>query len=190
LPLYRKRSGVEIQWFPSAKQFRVVSDMEDGQHNMRLTMVVDQASLRIREINAEMPGVPDPICRRATDLLAGLLGKIAGPGIMRELGEDWVRAGCVHVKDVFRAACYSLPQAQAARAREDLNRLFPGLTEEQLYKIFFLLQPQLEESCVRYSDGSPFLQQVRSTALPEGAEKLRAAVPRQKVPGSAESAKA
>lgn len=180
--LYRKGSGVDIQWLPSTDQFRVVSDMEDGHHKMRLTMVVDKVSLRIREIGAEMPGVPDPICRRATGLLEGLLGKAAGPGIMSELGGDWVRDGCVHLKDVFRAACYSLPQAQSARAREDLSRLFPGLTEEQLYKIFFLFRPQLEKSCVRYSDGSPFLQQIRSAALPQGAGKLLAAIPRPKVP--------
>ena len=189
VPLYRKRSGVEIDWLPATDQFRIAAEMEDEHHRMTLTMVVDKVSLRIREIGAEMPGVPDPVCGRAAALLKGLLGKTAGAGIMRELGDEWGRAGCVHLKDLFRAACYCLPQAQAARGREDLNALFPGLTEEQLYRMFFRFRPEMYGSCVRYSDGSPFLDKVRSAELPEGAERLWAAAPRPEAPGQTEGRK-
>ena len=177
VPLYRKRSSTEIDWLPSTQQFRVVAEMEDEHHKMSLALVVDQVSLRIRAVSAEMPGVPDPICCKAAELLGLLVGKTAGAGIMRELGEAWDRGGCVHLKDLFRAACYCLPQAQGARGREDLNGLFPDLTEAQLYKIFFGFKPDMEGSCVRYSDGSPFLEEIRSAPLPEGASKLWAAAP-------------
>ncbi|MBI5017654.1 MAG: DUF2889 domain-containing protein [Deltaproteobacteria bacterium] len=176
--VYSRRSGVDIEWLPATKQFRVVSEMEDGHHRLRLTMVVDKVTSRIREIGAEMPGVPDPICGRAAGLLTELVGKAATPGIMRELGGEWAQAGCTHLKDLFRAACYCLPQAHAARGREELTAFFPGLTEEQLYKIFFWFRPDMLGSCIRYSEGSPFLEQVRAAPVPEGAEKLRAAIPR------------
>jgi hypothetical protein len=84
-----------------------------------------------------------------------------------------VRKGCTHLINLFHEACYNLTQAQGVYGKEDLSIYFPGITEEQIFKIFFWFRPEIKNSCVRYSKGSPFMQKVEQVELPEKAEKLR-----------------
>jgi len=171
--LYNRKKNTDVYLLPSGRQFRIVAEMRDGIHQMRLDMIVNQPSLRIKEINCEMPGVPDPICRRAQGCLEPLVGKRVVPGIMH--GMDQVtRGGCTHLINLFREACYNLTQAQGVTGREELQAVFPGIAEEQLYKIFFWFRPDMKNSCIRYNEDSPFLQRVQQIQMPEGAEKLRA----------------
>jgi hypothetical protein len=136
-------------------------------------MVVNQPSLRIKEIECEMLGVPASICRDAQSCLEPLIGKRVVPGIIRE-GNHLVRKGCTHLINLFHEACYNLTLAQSTLGKEDLAKYFPGITEEQMFKIFFWFRPELKNSCVRYLEGSPFMQKVEQVEVPENAEKLRA----------------
>ena len=171
--LYNRKKNTDVYLLPSGRQFRAVVEMQDGLHHMRLDMIVNQPSLRIREIKCEMPGVPDAICRKAQDCLAPLVGKRVAPGIMHGM-EQVTHEGCTHLINLFHEACYNLTQAQSVTGREELPTVFPGIEEEQLYKIFFWFRPDMKNSCIRYNEDSPFLQRVQQIKAPEGAEKLRA----------------
>jgi hypothetical protein len=170
--LLNRKKNVDVYLLPSGRQFRAVAEMQDGVHHMRINMVVNQPSLRIKEIECEMLGVPDSICRDAQTCLEPLIGKRVVPGIMRGM-DQVVRKGCTHLINLFHEACYNLTQAQGVYGKEDLSIYFPGITEEQIFKIFFWFRPEIKNSCVRYSKGSPFMQKVEQVELPEKAEKLR-----------------
>jgi len=172
--LYRKKKDINIFLLPSGKHFQVEAEMDDGVHRLKLNMVVRNPSLRIDEIRCEMPGVPDTICREAVNCLDSLLGRRVEHGLVQELNGDWVLNGCTHLKNLFFEACYSLPQAQLAMAEQDLSARFPGLSEAQLYKIIFWFRPEFQNSCIRYTEKAPFMQEVVRSSVPEGAEKLQA----------------
>ena len=178
-PIYSRKKNIDIYLLPSGTQFRVVAEVQDHVHHMHLTMLVDHPSLKIRDIQCEMPGVPDELCREASISLQSMVGKRAIPGLLQELDGDWVRTGCSHLKNLFYEACYNVAQAQRVQGGNELARLFPGIREEQMYKIFFWFRPEIANSCIRYADNAPFMQKIKTTELPEGAEKLKAAVVKQ-----------
>lgn len=173
--LYRKKKDLTISLLPSGKHFQVEAEMDDGVHRLKLSMVVKNPSLRIEEIRCEMPGIPDPICQEAGNCLDVLLDRRVEHGLVQELNGDWALGGCTHLKNLFFEACYSLPQAQLAMAEQDLSARFEGLSEAQLYKIIFWFRPEFQNSCIRYTEKAPFMQEVVHSSVPEGAEKLRAA---------------
>jgi hypothetical protein len=184
--LLNRKKNVDVYLLPSGRQFRAVAEMKDGVHHMRINMVVNQPSLRIKEIECEMLGVPDSICRDARTCLEPLIGKRVVPGILRGM-DQMVRKGCTHLINLFHEACYNLTQAQGVYGKEDLAVYFPGITdgkedlavyfpgitEEQIFKIFFWFRPEIMNSCVRYSKDSPFMQKVEQVEVTEKAEKLR-----------------
>ncbi len=148
--------------------------MEDIAHHLRLHMLVNQPSLKIMEIKCEMVRIPDPICQEADRSLDLLIGERIVPGLMRRLDKEWAANGCTHLRDLFHDACYDLTQAQSVIGKEDLTKMFPGLTEAQMFHIFFWFRPDIKDSCIRYSENAPFMKEINNTDLPPGAEKLKA----------------
>ena len=172
--LYNRKKDTQVYFVPEKRQFRVSVEMQDHVHHLRLTMMVKHPSLKIDDIQCEMTGVPDPVCRDAQQCLDALIGKKVGSGLVKELNGDWNQHGCTHLKDLFHEACYCLTQSQDVHGKDELSQLFPGITEEQVYKIFFWFRPDIKNGCLRYTQDTPFMQRVRSTDMPEGAEKLKA----------------
>ncbi|MBE0617817.1 MAG: hypothetical protein IH608_07825, partial [Proteobacteria bacterium] len=82
--------------------------------------------------------------------------------------------GCAHLKNLFHEASYCLTQAQNVHSEDELSGMFPGITEEQIYKIYFWFRPDIRDGCIRYSQDTPFMQRVRTTDMPPGAERLKA----------------
>ena len=171
--LCNRRKGSDVFLLPSKRHFLIEAELEDDAHHMRLRMVVDNLSVKIQEIECEMIKIPDPVCEKAKKLLEGLVGKRVNPGLMKEFN-GCSKEGCYHLKDLFQEACNAFIQGQYTFAKEDLSARFPGITEEQLFKIIFWFRPEIKNSCLRYADGAPFIQKVNETELPEGTEKLRA----------------
>ena len=171
--LCTRKKSVDVFLLPSGRQFRAVAEMADGVHHMRINLLVNQPSLKIKEISCEMLSVPDSECREAKNCLEPLLGKKVAPGLTRELNNG-TPTGCTHMINLFHEACYNLTLAQGIHGKTDLEKSFPGITEEQIYKIFLWFRPELKNSCVRYVDASPFMEKVENTQLPESAEKLKA----------------
>jgi len=173
--LSRRQKKVDVFLLPSGKQFRVIAEMQDSVHHMRITVVIDQPSLIIRKIDCEMIAVPDELCRDALTFFDPLIGKRVAGGVMRNLKIS-KNQGCTHLVDLFRDACYNIPLAQSQLGEEQLTALFPGITDEQLYNIFLWFKPDLENSCIRYASDSPFMSKLNNTPMPDGAEKLRATI--------------
>ena len=171
--LYNRKKNVDIFLLPSGRKYRVVAELQDAVHHMRISMIVNHPSLRIKEIECEMPGVPDPLCQKARNCLEPMIGKQVAPGLTRGMGK-MAREGCTHLINLFHDACYNVLQAQGVLGKEELGAAFPGITEKQIYKIWFWFKPEIKNSCVRYIDESAFMQSVKSVELPKGAEKLQA----------------
>lgn len=171
--LCHQRKSVRVFLLPSGKQFRVIAERQDEVHHMRLNMLVNQPSLRIMEIQCEMPGVPDALCRQAVTYFDPLIGRRVRPGLMHTLKTS-PQSGCTHLVNLFQEACYNLTLAQSVRGREEVTGMFPGITEEQLYTIFMWFRPELHNSCVRYADSSSFMERLKNAKMPPKAEKLRA----------------
>ncbi len=171
--LCERRKSVKVLLLPSGRQFRVVAEMEDEVHHLRLNMLVNQPSLRIKEIHCEMPCVPDAICRQAATFFDPLIGCCVRPGLMNELKAS-PQSGCTHLLNLFHEACYNLTFSRGIRGREEITAMFPDITEEQLFSMFLWFRPELHNSCVRYADSSPFMEGVRNAKMPAKAEKLRA----------------
>ena len=168
-----RKKDVKVFLLPSGRQFRILAEMQDDVHHMRIEMLVKNPSLRIKEISCEMPGVPDPCCRKAVNCLQPLIDRQVGPGMTRGLQVS-AEKGCTHLLNLFREACDNLLVSQGVLAREYYTEMFPGISEEQLQHIFLWFRPHLENSCVRYATNSAFMDNVRSVELPTGAEKFRA----------------
>jgi len=168
-----RRKDVKVFLLPSGRQFRVLAEMQDDIHHMRIEMLVNHFSLRIKEISCGMPGVPDPYCRKAVNYLKSLIDRQVEPGLTRGLQES-AENGCTHLLNLFREACDNLLVSQSVLARAHYTEMFPGISEEQLHHIFLWFMPQLENSCIRYAENSPFIAKVRNVELPAGAEKFRA----------------
>src|SRR5208337_5689092 len=174
--LCERRKSVKVLLLPSGRQFRAIAEMEDEVHHLRLNIVVNRPSLKIEEIHCEMPGVPDAICRQAARFFDPLIGCCVRPGLMNELKAS-PQSGCTHLLNLFHEACYNLTFARGVRGREQIRAMFPDIiTEEQLFSMFLWFRPELHNSCVRYADGSPFMESVRNAKMPARAEKIRAVV--------------
>ena len=181
--LCSRKKNVDVFLLPSGRQFRVIAHMEDGTHDMRLTLVVNQPSLRIKTIDCEMHKVPDTLCRSARALFDTFVGRRIAPGLVPEL-KQMAHEGCTHLINLFHDACYTLKLAQAELGREHLNAMFPGLTEDQLYKFFLWFQPEMRHSCVRYAEDSPYMEAIAKVEMPKGAAELLDQVNNKNTPAS------
>jgi hypothetical protein len=170
--LCSRKKNVDVFLLPSGNQYRVIAHMEDGTHEMRLIMVVNQPSLRIKTIDCEMRKVPDTLCRSARTLFDTFIGHRIAAGLLSNL-KHMAHEGCTHLINLFHDACSTLLLAQGELGREHLNAMFPGLTEDQLYKFFLWFEPEMRNSCVRYADGSPYMEMLSKVEMPKGAAELR-----------------
>ncbi len=165
-----RKQDVAVYLLPSGRHFQVEAEMQDEVHHMRIRMTVNHPSLKIKEVELEMPGVPDPLCTEARELAESLLGQNAVSGI--QLSREGRNGTCLLLKDLFRTVLTMLIQAQYHVSRAELTGMFPGITEEQLFKIWTFARPDLKNSCLRYADDSPFMQRVEEAQWPRGVEKL------------------
>ena len=164
--LCTRRKNVDVFLMPSSRQLRVVAEMEDSVHHLRIDMIVRQTSLRITAITCDMPSIPDQICRQARDCLDYLIGRRVAPGLTRLIRQK-APAGCTHLANLFHDACYNLIMAQGVITEEKLLALYPDISEAQIYNIFMRFRPELRNSCIRYADSSSFMEIVDSASLPE-----------------------
>lgn len=171
--LCNRKRNEDIFLLPCGKQLRVVAEMEDSIHHMRIDMVVNQPSLRINMIDCEMVAIPDTLCRNAQDFLAPLVGRRIIPGFMGEL-KQMAHKCCTHLLNLFHDACYDLTMAQGVLCKEQLDAMFPSLTEAQIYNFFLWFRPELRNSCILYAEKSSFMQAVSKVKMPIGMRKLRA----------------
>ncbi len=185
--LCSRKKNVDVFLLPDGRQFRVIAQMEDGTHEMRINMVVNQPSLRIKTIDCEMRKVPDVLCHNARAFFDTFIGRRIAAGLLPEL-KQVAHEGCTHLINLFHDACYSLKLAQGELGREQLNTMFPGLTEPQLYKFFLWFQPEMRNSCVRYAADSPYMEMIAKVEMPKGAAKLRDQVTQKKTTTSNEIA--
>jgi hypothetical protein len=168
-----RQKQTEIFLLPSGKQLRVMAEMKDGVHHLCINMVVNHPSLRIRSIICDMPSVPDPLCRQARNCFEGLIGRRVLPGLLGKNKAN-LSTGCTHLSNLFHDACYNLIIAQGHIMKEQLEDLFPGITEAQILKFFLMFRPELRDSCVRYAENSPFMDFVSKSPLPENANQFAA----------------
>jgi len=164
--LCTRRKNVDVFLMPLSRQLRVVAEMEDSVHHIRIDMIVKQTSLRITAITCDMSSIPDQICRQARDCFDHLIGRRVAPGLTRLIKQK-APAGCTHLANLFHDACYNLTMAQGVITEEKLNAMYPGISEAQIYNIFMMFRPELRNSCIRYADTSPFMKIVDSASLPE-----------------------
>ena len=171
--LSRRKKNVDVFRISCDRQFRIVAEMQDSVHHMRINMVVDQPALIIRSLDCEMLSVPDVLCQDALSFFDELVGKRIAGGIMRDLKLSQQKS-CTHLMELFRDACYNIPLAQSQLGEEQLSAMFPKISEEQLYNFFLYFKPDLANSCVRYASDSPFMSKLNKVAMPDGAGKLLA----------------
>ena len=168
--LINRKQDISVYMLPDGKHFQVEAEMQDEVHEMRIRMTLAYPSMKIKEVRFEMPGVPDPLCTEALRLADTLIGQHAVPGL--RWGGENKNGNCLLLKDLFRTACTMMSYAQSCVSRVELNALFPGITEEQLFKIWTFMRPDMKNTCLRYADDSAFMQRVQETPWPKGAKKL------------------
>lgn len=174
--LTNRKQDISVYLLPDGKQFQVEAKMQDEIHHMLVRMTVDNHPLlKIRQIEFEMPGVPDPICTEAVKLADALVGQNAMSGLNYG-SKDEKNKTCFLLKNLFRTACTVLLLGVSYVSEEELNAMFPGITEEQRFKIYTLIRPDMKNSCLRYADDSPFMQRVNEATWVEGVDKLLAQI--------------
>nr|HID59085.1 DUF2889 domain-containing protein [Desulfobacterales bacterium] len=170
--LYRKKKDIEVHITPE-KRFVVKVGHSDEKHRLELVVTFSHPHLSVEDIQCKMERYPHKECITAVSSLRAMVGKRVGPGLMNELRELVGNRGCTHLNNLFQEACYSLVQGQAVFGESELRRLFPGISEEQIFKIFIRFKPDLIDSCVRYADGNDYMKRLENTPLPPGAELLK-----------------
>lgn len=183
--LSSRSKEVNVFLLPNERQYHVQAEMRDRVHHMRITMTVNEPTLKIVAFDCEMLSVPDEVCREALGSLDGVVGRRIVPGLTREMQPK--AGGCTHLMNLFHEACYNITQAQAVHGRENLTRAFHGISEAQLYHIFLWFKPELENSCVRYQSRSAFMQAVKACRPPHGSESLKALARQLKAGRTAQS---
>jgi|GEM_PF-833009 len=173
--LCTRRKHVDIFLMPLSRELRVVAEMQDSVHHMRIDMTVRQASMRITAITCDMSSIPDQICRQASNCLDHLIGQHVAPGLSRLIRQK-APVACTHLVNLFHDACYNLTMAQGVATEERLKALYPDISEAQIYNIFMMFRPELRNSCIRYADSSPFMEIVDRASLPENFPKWHPAV--------------
>ncbi len=168
--LANRKQDISFYMLPDGKHCQVEADMKDAVHEMRIQMTLTYPLLKIKDIRFDMPGVPDPLCTEALQLADTLVGQQAVPGL--RWGGEGKNGNCLLLKELFRATGTMMSYALSCVSREELDALFPGITEEQLFKIWTFMRPDMKNSCLRYADDSAFMQRVQETPWPKGAKKL------------------
>lgn len=171
--LCTRHKSVNVFSLPTGKQLHVVAEMQDSIHHLRIDMVVNHPSLRIKAISCDMQSIPDTLCSQAHNCFNELIGRKVAPGLISEFRKKITDTdGCTHLTNLFHDACYNLFMAQGVMGKKELKNMFPELTEAQIFKLYLLFRPELCNSCVRYADKSPFMNYVKNTLLPDEVQKI------------------
>ena len=170
--LCTRNKKIDIYFLPSGDRVQAVAEMQDGVHHMKINMIVSYPLLKIEEIQSEMPGVPDSLCRDARSYLEPLIGKRMISGFKKALAGNGSNKDCMLLMDLFDDVCTTLNQGIVVLGRRHLEGQFPGIEEEQMYKIWLSLRPDIGNSCLRYADDSPFMKKVEATEWPKGAKEF------------------
>ena len=170
--LTNRKQDITVYLLPDGKHFQVEAEMQDEIHHMRIRMTVgNHPYLKIKAVEFEMPGVPDPLCTEACRLAEVLVGQNAMSGLKYGSKDDKNKT-CLLLKSLFRAACTVLLQGVSYVSEEELTETFPGITEEQRFKIYTSFRPDMKNSCLRYADDSPFMHRVKEAAWVEGFQGM------------------
>lgn len=170
--VYEKKKNVKIYITPK-KNLIVEVRHEDGRHELNLAVTFSQQNLNIIDVQCKMEKYPHKECIQAASALRDMIGKKVQSGLMNGLKEVIGNKGCTHLNNLFQEACYSVVQGQGALGRLELGKLFQGITNEQIYKIFLMFKPEMIDSCVAYASGADLMQTLEKTTLPPGAERLK-----------------
>jgi len=170
--IYKKKKDVEI-YLISKKELLVEVCHEDKRHSMKLAVIFSHPNLVINDVQCKMEIYPHKECIQAISSLRIMIGKRVQPGIMKESMKIVKNNGCTHLNNLFQEACYSVIQGQGIFARHELEKLFPGISSEQITKILMMFRPELIDSCVSFTKRSGFMQILEKTPLPPGAERLK-----------------
>lgn len=164
--LYTKRKNVMICLTPENKLL-VTATHVDFRHEMEMEVEFSQPSLIIEDVRSKMKLFPHEECVQARDSLRLIIGKQVKPGLMRAVKKLMGNTGCTHLTNLFQEVCYSVIQGQGIARRQDLERMVPGLSQEQTAKILIDLRPELIDSCFSFITGGKFLRAVERAVLPD-----------------------
>ena len=170
--IYKKRKNVEIFVTPQ-KKYIVDASFGDARHEMRILTKFSNTRLEIENLVCQMIRYPHEECIQAESALKVMIGNRVQPGMVNDLKKSVGNRGCTHLNNLFQEVCYTVIQGQGTFARAELGRVFKGISEEQIYKIFIMFKPDMIDSCVCYSKDSHFLQSIEKASLPKGAEHLK-----------------
>lgn len=170
--VYQKKKDVKIYITPE-KNLLVEVSLEDKNHELSLATTFSPHKLNIMDIKCEMKRCPHNECRLALPSLDVIIGERVRPGIAEILKKAVGSNGCTHLNNLFQEACYSVIQGQGVLGRSELEKLFEGITDDQVKKIFLMLKPDLVDSCVCLKQGNGFIENLEKTDLPPGAELLK-----------------
>ncbi|MBI4773201.1 MAG: DUF2889 domain-containing protein [Deltaproteobacteria bacterium] len=170
--LCTRNKKIDVYFLPSKTKVQAEAEMQDGVHHMKINMILTYPLLRIEEIRCEMPGVPDAICRNARSYLEPLIGKRMVSGFKKVLGNNGSSKDCMLLMDLFDDVCTTVNQGIVVLGKQYLKVQFPGIEDEQIYKIWLALRPDIGNSCLRYADDSPFMKKVAETEWPQGSQEF------------------
>ena len=170
--LCTRNKKIDVYFLPSGTKIQAEAEMQDGVHHMKINMILGYPLLKIEQIQCEMPGVPDSLCQDARSYFEPLIGKRMVSGFKKILGNNGSSKDCMLLRDLFDDVCTTVNQGIVVLGKQFLRGQFPGIQEEQIYKIWLALRPDIGNSCLRYIDDSPFMQKVAETEWPEGSKEF------------------
>ena len=122
-------------------QIVVRTTMQDPFHDIRLTAVVNYATMAVEDINVEFVRAPVCNCPYAGRALTPLVGLVIGPGLTKRLFSALGGStGCPNLRNMLLCALPLAINVKAAEGYATLEEMHEGIHR------------QLRNSCAGYSD--------------------------------------
>lgn len=132
-------------------------------HHMEIRLLLECATLTIREIQGRMPGIPHPECDQTLGTLAGVRGLRLAPGFTSRIRKMMGgRRGCLHMTTLLLSMApaamqgYWVKQAQTPR----IDDLSPEM-----------MQDYLIDTCWVWRKGGPHAAQVLAATRNNSKDK-------------------